>query len=238
MDYACLTQARFMSDNDKRCRRMKKILLIGVLFFGSVHVASAQIVILEIIKAVINAADLVVQQIQNETVVLQNAQKELENVMSELQLDDITDWVQKQKDLYEEYYNELAQVKQIISDYDKIKSIVQMQSNIVSQYQTAYGLFKQDKHFSGAELDYMYNVYSGILDASLKNLEQAMLVVNALVTTMTDAQRLNIIDNASKGMQKNYNDLRRFNDQNIQLSLQRGLAEGDIENVKQLYGLE
>ena len=217
---------------------MKKIVLISVLFFGSVHMVSAQVVILEVIKAVINAADLVVQQIQNETIVLQNAQKELENVMSELQLDDITDWVQKQKDLYQEYYNELATVKEIISDYDKIKSIVQMQSRIVSQYQSAYALFKQDKHFSQTEIDYMYNLYSGILDESLKNLDQALLVVNALVTSMTDAQRLNIIDKASKGMQKNYDDLKRFNNQNINLSLQRGMADGDIETVKQLYGLE
>src|SRR5450755_2344834 len=127
---------------------MKKLVLICVLTIGTVHLASAQIVILEIIKAAINAADLVVQQIQNETIVLQNAQKELENVMTKLDLDDITDWVQKTKDLYSEYYNELATVKDIISGYDKIKSLVEMHARIVSQYQKAYGLFKQDKHFS------------------------------------------------------------------------------------------
>ena len=84
----------------------------------------------------------------------------------------------------------------------------------------------------------MYNVYSGILDESIKNLDQAMLVVNALTTSMTDAARLNIIDNASNGMLKNYDDLKRFNNQNIQLSLARGQAAGDVESVKQLYGLE
>ena len=113
-----------------------------------------------------------------------------------------------------------------------------MQAQIVSQYKSAYALFKQDKHFSVAELDYMANVYSGILDQSLKNLDQALLVVNALTTSMTDAQRLNIINNASGGMQKNYDDLRRFNNQNVQLSLQRGSAEGNIDEVKELYGLE
>jgi ABC-type transporter MlaC component len=81
---------------------MKKFVLIFFLMVGTVHVASAQVVILEVIKAVINAADLVIQQIQNETIVLQNAEKEVTNVMSELQLNDITDWVQKQKDLYQE----------------------------------------------------------------------------------------------------------------------------------------
>ena len=214
------------------------LIFLCFLMAGTAQVASAQIVILEIIKAAINAADLVVQQIQNETIVLQNAQKELENIMTKLDLDDITDWVQKTKDLYSEYYNELATVKHIISDYDKIKNLVAMQSAIVSQYKSAYALFKQDKHFSANELDYMANVYSGILDQSLKNLDQALLVINALTTSMTDAQRLNIINSASNGMQKNYDDLKRFNNQNIQLSLQRGAAQGDIDEVKEMYGLE
>jgi hypothetical protein len=217
---------------------MKKIVLLTCFVIGSAKTVNAQIAILEIIKAAINAADLVVQQIQNETIVLQNAQKELENVMTKLDLDDITDWVTKIRDLYADYYKELETVRDIISGYDKIKSLVAMQAQIVSQYQTAYGLFKKDKHFSLTELDYMANVYSGILDQSLKNLDQALLVVNAFTTSMTDAQRLNIINSASGGMQKNYDDLRRFNNQNIQLSLQRGAAEGNIEGVKEMYGLE
>ena len=220
---------------------MKKILIFFVFVFGFHSVSNAQFIIADIIKAVvtkvINAVDLAVQEVQNKTIVLQNAQKELENVMSELQLDDISDWVEKQKDLYQEYYNELSQVKQIISDYDKVKTIIGLQSRLVAEYKSAYVLFKQDKHFSPAELDYMGQVYAGILDQSLKNLEQVFLVVNALVTQMTDGQRLQIIDNASTAMQKNYNDLKQFNAQNIQLSLQRSVDEGDIESVKQLYGL-
>ncbi len=217
---------------------MKKILLALFLVIGSAKQANCQIPILEIIKAAINAADLVIQQIQNETIVLQNAQKELENAMSKLQLDGITDWVTKIRDLYDEYYKELATVKDIISGYDKIKSLVDMQTRIVSEYQTAYALFRQDKHFSARELDFIVNVYSGILDQSLKNLDQALLVVSTLTTSMTDDQRMNIINGASNGMQKNYDDLRRFNNQNVQLSLQRGAEQGDIETVKELYGLE
>jgi hypothetical protein len=217
---------------------MKKILITMCLMIGSCVMTKAQTPWQEVIKAVINAADLVIQQIQNETIVLQNAEKEITNVMSKLQLDDITDWVQKQKDLYEEYYNELAAVKDLVSGYNKLKSLVTMQAAIVSQYQSAYGLFKQDKHFTAAELAFMLNIYSGIVDQSLKNLDQALLVVSSLTTSMTDAARMNIIENASIGMQKNYNDLKRFNSQNIELSLERGKAEGDIQSVKELYGLE
>lgn len=217
---------------------MKKILLIFFLIVGSSQMTMAQTPWQEIIKAVINAADLVIQQVQNETIVLQNAEKEITNVMSELDLNDITSWVQKQKDLYQEYYNELATVKDLISGYDRLKGLVQMQGRIVSEYESAYNLFKQDKHFTGSELDFMFNIYSGIVDQSLKNLDQALMVVSSLETSMTDAERMNIIENASNGMQKNYDDLRRFNNQNIQLSLKRSQSEEDIESVKQLYGIQ
>jgi hypothetical protein len=217
---------------------MKKFFLIIWLFMGSSQMTKAQTPWQEIIKAVINAADLVIQQVQNETIVLQNAEKEITNVMSKLELDDITDWVQKQKDLYQEYYNELATVKDLISGYDKLKGLVQMQGRIVSEYESAYKLFKQDKHFTGSELDFMFNIYSGIVDQSLKNLDQALLVVSSLATSMTDAERMNIIGSASDGMQKNYDDLKRFNNQNIQLSLKRSQSEEDIISVKRLYNLE
>jgi hypothetical protein len=189
------------------------------------------------IKKVIEAADLEVQKIQNQTIWLQDAQKTLENTMSELQLNDITDWVQKIKDLYSDYYQELWEVKQIISDYDKVKTIVQTQERILSEYNKAYSLFQQDKHFTASELSYMGQVYSGIIDESLKNLDQLLLVVNAFVTQMSDEKRLDIINSAARGMQKNYNDLKLFDNQNIQLSIQRSGGSADLETVKKLYGL-
>ncbi|HZK65199.1 MAG TPA: conjugal transfer protein TraI [Puia sp.] len=223
-------------------KRFVAVLLMTILL-GAIPVrTNAQFAIADIIKLVltkvINAIDLAVQQVQNKTIVLQNAQKELENTMSELQLNDIADWVEKQRKLYAAYYQELWEVKQVISDYDKVKSIVQMQSRIVSEYNQANSLFSQDKHFTASELNHMGQVYAGILNASLQNLNQALLVVNALVTQMDDAGRMKIIDQASAGMQKNYNDLKQFNQQNVQLSLQRTQGKGDIETVKILYGLE
>jgi hypothetical protein len=203
--------------------------------------ADAQFIIAEIvklvIKKVINAIDLAVQQVQNKTIVLQNAQKELENVMSKLKLDEISDWVEQQRKLYEDYYNELWQVKQVIADYDKVKTIIQLQSRIVSDYTRAYGLFKQDKHFMPEELDHMFKVYTGILNESLKNIDQVLLVVNSLVTQMQDADRMEIINQAATQVQKNYDNLQRFNQQNIRLSLDRGAQANDIESVKKLYGI-
>jgi hypothetical protein len=220
----------------------KKVIILMICIVSFATNSNAQgIDIVSIIKEgitkVIKAVDLKIQRLQTQTIWLQNAEKELENTMSKLKLDEISDWVQKQKDLYQEYYNELWQVKQVISDYDKVKNIISLQSKIISEYNSGYARFKQDKNFSVSEIAWMYTVYSGIINASLKNVEQALLVVNALVTQMSDGERLKIIDNANTGMQKNYNDLKQFTSQNIQLSLQRASENNDIGSVKQLYGL-
>src|SRR6187551_3442602 len=98
---------------------MKKLLavvLLALCFMVSpVQNANAQIPVMEIIKQaitkVIVAVDLKIQRLQNKTIWLQNAQKVLENKMSELKLKEIAEWTDKHKKLYEEYYEELWKVK-------------------------------------------------------------------------------------------------------------------------------
>lgn len=225
---------------------MKKLfivlVLVGLASFVPAKPAQAQIPIAEIIKAavkkVIKAVDLQIQRLQNKTIWLQNAQKTLENTMSKLKLDEITDWVEKQKTLYKDYYEELQKVKAIISYYKRIKEITEKQVRLVEEYKRAWGLFKQDKHFTADELSYMGSVYSGILDESVKNLDQIFFVINSFQTQMSDAKRLDIINAAADRIEVNYDDLKMFNQQGITISLQRAKAQNDVDVVKKLYGLQ
>src|SRR5215211_5721301 len=59
------------------------------------------------IKKVIVAIDLKIQRLQNKVIWLQNAQKVVENSMSKLHLEEIGDWVEKQRNLYQDYFDEL-----------------------------------------------------------------------------------------------------------------------------------
>lgn len=220
---------------------MKKVLLcMGFLMWGIT--ASAQDPIAAIIKAgikkVIVAVDLKIQRLQTKTIWLQNAQKVIENAMSKLKLDQITDWVQKQKDLYQDYFDELWKVKDVLSYYHRIKEITQQEISLVREYHLAWTGVRQDGHFSGQELLYIGQVYTGILSESIHNLDQLALVIKSFTTQMTDAQRMQIINNAADAMQRNYDDLLQFNQQNIGISLQRSKDEHDINVVKQLYGIQ
>jgi len=225
---------------------MKKIIIVIVLVsFVTLEPSQkvlAQDPITEIIKAgvkkVIKAVDLKIQRLQNKTIWLQNAQKVVENTMSEMKLNEITDWVEKQRTLYKDYYDELWQVKNTISYYHRVREITSKQVQLVAEYKRAWGLFKQDKHFTADELDYMGKVYSGILDESVKNLDQIFLVINSFSTQMSDAKRLEIINQAYNQVETNYSDLKAFNQQNVLVSLQRAKSKNDIDVVKALYGLQ
>ncbi|KAF2328135.1 conjugal transfer protein TraI [Flavobacterium ginsenosidimutans] len=201
----------------------------------------AALPILEIVKAVtkkvIKAIDLRIQRLQNKTIWLQNAQKQAENVLSKLKLDEISEWTQKQKDLYKGYYEELGKVKSIITYYQRIREIAKKQSRLVKEYERAWNLFRQDPHFKDSEIQYMERVYSGIMEESLKNIDQIFLILDSFTTQMSDLKRLEIINKAADQIDANYDDLTMFNQQNILLSLQRAKTEADVKQVKQFYGI-
>ena len=202
---------------------------------------TAALPILEIVKAVtkkvIKAIDLRIQKLQNKTIWLQNAQKKIENVLSKLKLDEISEWTKKQKDLYKGYYEELSKVKSLITYYERIKEITKKQTRLVSEYERAWNLFKQDKHFKENEIQYMERVYSGILEESLKNIDQIFIVLDSFATQMSDLKRLEIINEAADQIDANYDDLTLFNQQNVMLSLQRAKSEAEVNQVKQFYGI-
>ena len=224
----------------------KKLLLLFVVLVLAVMPAAkteaAGIPIIQIIKEavikVIKAVDLMIQRLQTKTIWLQNAQKTIENEMSKLKLDEITDWVDKQKQLYADYFEELRKEKAVISYYYKVKEIIEKQKLIVSEDEKAFALVQQDNNFTTDEVAYMEKVYSGILDQSIKNLDAIFIVINSFETQMTDAARLAIISNVADDIDTNFDDLRQFNQQNILLSLQRAKQQSDIDVVKKLYGLE
>lgn len=218
---------------------MKKIIVVLALLI-SVN-SNAQIPILEIIKAgikkVIVAVDLKIQRLQNKTVWLQNVQKTLENAMSKAKLTEISDWVEKQRKLYDDYFKELWKIKSALAYYHRVKDIIENQVAMVNEYKSAWAVFRQDKNFTPEELEYMLTVYTGMMDESLKSLDQLFLVVNAFATQMSDAKRLEIINTAADNIEQGFMDLKDFNNQNKTISIQRSVEKGEIDYVKKLYGL-
>ena len=219
----------------------RRMLVVGLLFCASARVR-AQIPIVSIVtgiaKKVVMAIDLKVQQLQTQTIGLQTAEKELENEMEDSELGEIIGWVQKQKDLYAEYYNELWQVKNAISAYERIRQMISEETQIATQFKQMNTALSQDRHFTAAEVGSMKNILSGILSESVNNINQIELVIKAFVTQMADADRLRIIDEAGGRIDKNFTDMQQFYSRNSLLSLERAQDANDVAATKALYGLQ
>jgi hypothetical protein len=225
-------------------KKLKLLLAAAILFLAIIvkpQPARAQFVIGDVIKLtvtkVIKAIDLKVQRMQNQTIWLQNAQKALENELSKIKLAEISGWSGQQRQLFSNYYDELWKIKSTIAYYQRIKDLTVKQVELVTEYQQAWSMLRQDQHFSAAELVQMESVYTGILSESAKNLDQIMLIVSSNKTQMTDEQRLELINHAGDKLDDNYSDMRRYNTENEMLSLQRSKDLGDTQTTKALYGI-
>src|ERR1700761_5995228 len=125
---------------------MKKIICIAGLLLVAVT-CEAQIpvgsLVTGIIKKVIAAIDLKVQELQNQTIALQNAEASVENNLHLNSLSNISGWLNKERTLYQNYYQELSKVRLLISDYDEVKKIISQQKELLSEYNNASTLFHE-----------------------------------------------------------------------------------------------
>lgn len=224
-----------------RTRKLIYILIVGslaMLFITTQSHAAIPIaaIIKEAVKKVVKAVDLVIQRMQNEVIKLQNAQKVLENKLSQLKLKEIADWTEKHRQLYKEYYDELWRVRNTITSYERIRKIIQRQERILSEYNRAWKLARDDDHFTEREIDYLYHLYSGILKESVRNLDQVLLVINSFKTQMSDAKRIEIITRAGDAIDRNYDDLTALNAYVANMSMHRAKDKHELETLRKLYG--
>lgn len=219
-----------------------RLFFLFLLVAGFLSRVRAQIPIIGIIseaaKKAVMAIDLHVQELQNETLALQEAQKELESRMHLYELASITDWLRQQEQLYAGYYQELWQVKTVISDFSRVADIVSKQGQIAVAFKQMRKVIGQDGHFSSSEVAAMTTTLTGIVNASVRNISQLELAIRSLVTQMHDADRLRIISEAGDEVDRNYSDLQEFYQRSVLFSLERARDQQDIAATKALYGLQ
>jgi hypothetical protein len=221
---------------------MKKAAMVSMIAIGfmltTTGTCHAQVNIIgEALKRVIMAIDLRIQKMQTRTILLQAAQRQLENVMEATHLADITDWVQQQKDQYSVYYQELWQVKDVLQYYSAVKTMIDKEARLIAGCKQAYSALAVDSHVSAEEVEVCAQVYQGILRQSSRTIDQLSTVIRAFTTQMDDADRLRIINELSAGIDRDYRQLSLFTQQTILLSLQRAKDAQDMNLIKALYGL-
>jgi len=207
---------------------MKRVILILLLFRGCLGVGYAQS-----------------QEAQQ---LLLNVEKlsQLKNILTDMKrgyqivskgYNTVKDIAEGNFSLHEVFLDGLMLVSPEVRKYRKIVDIVSMQSDLISEYKSAFKRFGSGGNFSVSEVDYLGKVYGQLLDQSLDNLDQLVLVITAGKLRMSDEERLRVIDRVFNEMEDKLVFLRSFNRETSILNLQRQKEKVEVSRAKRLYNL-
>ena len=135
-----------------------------------------------------------------------------------------------------EYYDALQKVKTLVSDAYKVKETILMVSDISGIYVNSYKKMLSDKNFTPKELDAIAFGYARLLEESSECLKELKDVVNVTSLSMTDKERIDVIDRVYRDVKENKGLVNYYTNKNISVSYLRALKAGDTKRVLSLYG--
>lgn len=139
--------------------------------------------------------------------------------------------------IHDAFIDGLMLVNPSIRNYKRIPFIIDYQKLLLKEYQRAYNRFKQDPNFKLDELEYLANVYSFLFDASLRNIDELMMIITSTKLSMSDDERMQAIDRIFFDMEDKLIFLRTFNNNTQLLAVQRARSRNDVETMRKLYGI-
>lgn len=139
--------------------------------------------------------------------------------------------------LHQVFLDGLMLVNPTIRNYKRIPFIIDYQKLLLKEYKNAYNRFKNDPNFKPQEIEYLANVYSFLFKASLRNIDDLMMIITATKLRMSDDERMAAIDRIFYDMESKLIFLRGFNNSTQLLAIQRARSANDVRTIQHLYGI-
>ena len=143
------------------------------------------------------------------------------------------------KKVYEQgkkYYDALKAVNDLVKDARKVQQTILMVGEISDIYINAYQRMLQDDNYTLEELGAIAFGYTKLLEESAGLLLDLKGIVNESTLSMSDKERIDIIDSVYKSVKRYRNLVGYYTNKNISISYLRAQKKGDTERVLALYG--
>ena len=135
------------------------------------------------------------------------------------------------------YYDALKTVHNIVKDARKVKLTIEMVSEITDISVSGFNRMVSDRNFSADELAAISAGYARLLEeggALVTELKNIVTSGNGL--SMSDKERMDVVDEIYTRMVRYRNLTRYFTDKTISVSFIRSQRRGDAARVQALYG--
>lgn len=139
--------------------------------------------------------------------------------------------------LHEAFLNELLTVSPEVRKYYRVAEIIQYQQRILNEYKFTYYQVKNGDSFSASELAFMAELYDGLFKASLRNLDELVLILTGGELRMSDFERLEAIDRLHGEMSGLLISLREINSELTTLGRQRIRIKNERKSILKLNGI-
>ena len=202
---------------------MKRIVIIIVIALASMasHV-KAQFVTIDpahIATSIVNTASEIVQTSSTVSNVISNWKE-----------------VQKVYNQAKGYYDQLKAVHDLVKDAKKVRDAILLVGEIGDIYVNSFEKMLNDPHFTFEELIAISNGYNMLLQESANMLLEIKDVVNVNGLSMTDHERMDIINYVYDRPKTHRNLVAYYTRKNISVSYLRAKKAGDTDRVMALYG--
>lgn len=135
-----------------------------------------------------------------------------------------------------EYYDALKSVHHLIKDAQKVRRTIEMVSEITNIYVRSFDKMLSDPNFSVDELAAISSGYAKLLGESGHFLSELKNVVSATGLSMSDKERMDIVDRVYENVREYRNLTTYFTNKNISVSYLRAKKKSDTDRVISLYG--
>ncbi len=137
---------------------------------------------------------------------------------------------------YKKYYDALKSVNNLVRDARKVQEVILMVGDVSDIYVNSFRKMMGDENFSPEELDAIAFGYTRLLEESNGVLQDLKQVINVSTLSMTDKDRMDVVDKCYDSMLRYRNLTNYYTNRNIAVSFLRARKKNDMERVLKLYG--
>ena len=130
----------------------------------------------------------------------------------------------------------LKSVNNLVKDARKVSEIILMVGDVSEIYVTNFQKMLDDENFSPEELDAIAFGYTKLLEESNGVLQDLKQVINVSTLSMTDKERMDVVDDCYASMRRYRNLVNYYTNRNIAVSFLRARKKNDLDRVLKLYG--
>lgn len=199
-----------------------KLIIVSIFIMLSTFSVKAQFIVtdpINIAQSIVNSANEIIQTSSTVSNVIKNFRETVK--------------------IYEQgkkYYDALKAVNDLVKDARRVQQTILMIGEISDIYINAYQRMLQDDNYTLAELGAIAFGYSKLLEESAGLLLDLKGIVNTSTLSMSDKERMDIIDRVYNSVKRYRNLVRYYTNKNISISYLRAQKKGDTERVLALYG--